>query len=98
MSGKHRPEHFQDAIVEKSKQQQQTIRNFISFTFFVLPHFIIPQRESTVESRSTDTHLIRTPIYKGHEHEHTHNALASFIRREGHLYEDFYSEPGLKLN
>ena len=29
---------------------------------------------------------------------HTHNALASFIRREGHLYEDFYSEPGLKLN
>ena len=65
MSEKHRPEHFQDAIVEKSKQQQQTIRNFISFPFFVWPYFIIPQRESTVEPRSTDTRLIRTPIYKG---------------------------------
>ena len=29
---------------------------------------------------------------------HTHNALASFIRREGHLYDDFSWEAGLKLD
>lgn len=52
-------------MVQNSKQQQQTIRNFISFSFFVWFSFMIPRKASRVEPRPTDTRLIRAPIYKG---------------------------------
>ena len=65
ISGKHRSEHFQDAIVEKSKQQQQKKNKFILFPFFVWPSFIIPWRASTVKPRPKDTRLIRTLLYNG---------------------------------